>query len=64
MISNGETWHYIVVKVIKEITSSHNENFYCLNCFCAYTTKNKLEELKKICEGEITGEIAIKEKNL
>ena len=50
MISNGETWHYIVVKVIKEITSSHNENFYCLNCFCAYTTKNKLEELKKICE--------------
>ena len=54
MISNGENWHYLVVKslpgLLKEITSSHNEDFYCLNCFCAYTTKNKLEEHKKICE--------------
>ena len=54
MISNGENWHYLVVKslpgLLKGITSSHNENFYCLNCFCAYTTKNKLEEHKKICE--------------
>ena len=54
MISNGENWHYIVVKglpgLLKGITSSHNEDFYCLNCFCAYTTKNKLEEHKKICE--------------
>ena len=54
MISNGENWHYIVAKslpgLLKGITSSHNEDFYCLNCFCAYTTKNKLEEHKKICE--------------
>ena len=54
MISNGENWHYLVVKslpgLLKGITSSHNEDFYCLNCFCAYTTKNKLEEHKKICE--------------
>ena len=54
MISNGENWHCIVVKslpvLLKEIASSHNEDFYCLNCFCAYTTKNKLEEHKKICE--------------
>ena len=52
MISNGENWHYLVVKRLpglpKGITSSHNEDFYCLNCFCAYTTKNKHEELKKI----------------
>ena len=51
MISNGENWHYLVVKslpgLLKGITSSHNEDFYCLNCFCAYTTKNKLEEHKK-----------------
>ena len=48
MISNGENWHYIVVKslpgLLRGITSSHNEDFYCLNCFCAYTTKNKLEK--------------------
>ena len=54
MISNGENWHYLVVKslpgLLKGITSSHNEDFYCLNYFCAYTTKNKLEEHKKILE--------------
>ena len=54
MISNGENWHYIVVKslpgLLKGIRPSHNEDFYCLNCFCTYTTKNKLEEHKKICE--------------
>ena len=54
MISNGENWHYIVVislsGLLKGITSSHNEDFYCLHCFCTYTTKNKLEEHKKLCE--------------
>ena len=45
MISNGENCHYIVVKslsgLLKGITSSHNEDFYCLNCFCAYTKHKK-----------------------
>ena len=54
MISNGENWHYLVVKnlvgLLKGITSNHKEDFYCLNCFCAYSTKNKLEAHKKICE--------------
>ena len=54
MISNGENWHYLVVKklsgLLRGITSNHKEDFYCLNCFCAYSTKNKLEEHKKICE--------------
>ena len=52
MISNGESWHYLVVKslpgLLKEITSNHKEDFYYLNCFCAYNTRNKLEEHKKI----------------
>ena len=52
MISNGENWHYIIAKrlhgLLKGITSSHNEDFYCLNCFCTYSTRNKLEEHKKI----------------
>ena len=54
MISNGENWHYLVVKklsgLLRGITSNHKEDFYCLNFFCAYSTKNKLEEHKKICE--------------
>ena len=51
MISNGENWHYLVVKnlngLFKGITSNHKEDFYCLNCFCAYSTRNKLKEHKK-----------------
>ena len=54
MISNGENWHYLVVKnlpgLLKGITSNHKEEFYCLNCFCTYSTKNKFEEHKKVYE--------------
>ena len=54
MISNGENWHYLVVKklpgLLKGITSNHKEDFYCLNYFHLYRTKNKLEQHKKICE--------------
>ena len=52
MISNGENWHYLVVKnlsrLLRGITSNHKEDFYCLNCFCAYSTKNKLEAHKNM----------------
>ena len=34
--------------LLKGITSNHKEDFYCLNCFCTYSTKNKLETHKKI----------------
>ena len=54
MISNGENWHYLVVKnlpgLLKGITSNIKEGFYCLNCFHSYKTKNNLEAHKKICE--------------
>ena len=54
MISNGENWHYLVVKnlsgSLRGITSNYKKDFYCLNCFHSYRTKNKLEEHKKICE--------------
>ena len=36
--------------LLRGITSNHNEDFYCLNCFRAYTTENKLESHKKLCE--------------
>ena len=54
MITDGEKWHYLAVKKLSEllrgITSNHNEDFYCLNCFPAYTTDNKFETHKKVCE--------------
>ena len=54
MITDGEKWHYLVVKnlsgLLRGITSDHNADFYCLNCFHSYRTKNKLEAHKKICQ--------------
>ena len=54
MITDGEKWHYLTVKnlpgLLRGITSSHKEDFYCLNYFHSYRTRNKLEEHKKICE--------------
>ena len=54
MISNGENWHYLVVKnlsrLLKGISSNHNSDYYCLNCFQSYRTENKLNAHKKICE--------------
>ena len=54
MITDGEKWYYLTVKnlsgLLGGITSNHAADFYCLNCFCAYSTKNKFEAHKKICE--------------
>ena len=51
MISNGENWHYLTVKslpgLLRGIISNHKEDLSCLNCFCSYRTRNKLEEHKK-----------------
>ena len=54
MISNGENWHYLAVKslsrLLRGITSNHDGDYYCLNCFHSYSTENKLNAHKKICE--------------
>ena len=54
MITDGKKWHYLVLKnlsrLFKGITSNHYGDFYCLNCFHSYRTKNKLEAHIKICE--------------
>ena len=46
IISNGENWHYLTVKnlsrLLRGITSNHDGDFYCLNCFHSYRTINKL----------------------
>ena len=51
MISNGENWHYLVVKsfsgLLTGITSNHKEDFYCLNCFHSYNIKINLKHIKK-----------------
>ena len=54
MITNGEKWHYLTEKnlsgLLRGITSNHQGNFYCLNCFRSYRTRNKFEVHKTICE--------------
>ena len=54
MITDGEKWHCLVVKnlsgLLRGVTSNHHGDFYCLNCFHSYSTKNKLEAHKNICE--------------
>ena len=43
MINDGKKWHYLAVKsvpvLLRGITSNHNGDFYCLNCFHSYSTK-------------------------
>ena len=50
MITNGKRW-YLAVKYLsalfRGITSKHERDFYCLNCFCSYSTENKLKNIKK-----------------
>ena len=47
-------WHYLAVKrisgLLRGITSNHNGDFYCLNCFHSYTTENNFRKHKRVCE--------------
>ena len=53
MITKGKKHHYLAVTNIsalfQRISSNHDEDLYCLNCFSSYTTKNKLKEHEEIC---------------
>ena len=54
MITDGtDNWHYLAVKstpgLLRGITSNHNGDFCCLNCFHAYATENKLRKHERIC---------------
>ena len=53
MITDGKKWHYLAVTNLSALlakkSSNHDGDFYCLNCFNSYTTKNKLKEHEKIC---------------
>ena len=53
MITHGKKLHYLVVTNLSALfegkSSNHHGDFYCLNCFNSYTTKNKLKEHEEIC---------------
>ena len=54
MITDGKKWHYLTVKslsaLFKGITSNHNGDFYCLNCFHSYSTEKKIiKKHEKVC---------------
>ena len=36
--------------LLRGITSNHNGDFYCLNCFHSYTTKKILKNHERICK--------------
>ena len=48
MITDGKEWLYLAVKslsaLLTGITSKHVGDFYFLNCFHSYSTKNKLKK--------------------
>ena len=53
MITDGKKWHYLAMKsfsaLFRGITSNHSGDFYCLNCFHLYSTKEKLKKHEKVC---------------
>ena len=53
MITDDEKW-YLTVKnylhYFRGITSNHNGDFYCLNCFHSYKTENKLKTHYNVCK--------------
>ena len=53
MIGDGIKYHYLAVTNLSGLlqgnSSNHRGDFYCLNCFNSYTTKNKLKEHEEIC---------------
>ena len=52
MISNGENWHYLAVKnlsrLLRDITSNHDGDYYCLNCFHSYRTEKIITKAKNL----------------
>ena len=50
----NKKWRYLAVKklsaLLRGVTSKHEGDFYCLNCFHSYSTKDKLKKHKDVCE--------------
>ena len=54
MITDDKKQHYLAVKklpaLLGGITSKHEGDYYCLNCFHSYSTKDRLKKHKDVCE--------------
>ena len=54
MITDGiDTSHYLAIKripaLLRDISSTHNGDHYCLNCFHSYRTEEKLKAHEELC---------------
>ena len=54
MITDGtDKWHYLAVKripaLLRGISSTHDGDHYCLNCFHSYRTEEKLKAHEELC---------------
>ena len=54
MITDGYgNWHYLAIKsipaLLRGVTSTHNGDLYCLNCFHSYRTREALKKHEKLC---------------
>ena len=49
-------WHNLAVKklstLLREMTSKHHGELYCLNCLDSFRTENKLKSHEKICKNK------------
>ena len=67
MITDDEIWHYLAVKslsaLFRGITSKHDGDFYCLNCFQSNTTENELKNHKKVFENHDYCYVEVPEKD-
>ena len=55
MIKNGKKYYLTVTNLsglLQRNSSNHEGDFYCLNCFNSYTSKNKLKEHEEICNNQ------------
>ena len=56
MIPNEEDWHNLPVKrlsaLLREISSKHDGDFCCLNCFHSLQTENKCKSHEKLCKNK------------
>ena len=63
MITDGRNWHYLAITNLPALlqgnSANHEGEFYCLNCFNSYATKNKLKEHEEICHNDDSCRIGI-----
>ena len=54
MITDGKKWHYLAITSIpmlfRGVKSKYNGDFFCLNCFSSFRTKNKHKNHENVCK--------------